>query len=96
MPPRRHVAFNGLGLRDVHHGIEKVGFPVLATEVLRSCRVSREFGGGGLALWTVQYGDERTFWERGAWGVRTYAAYDGVVAGQMGFAMLAAKYLVRV
>lgn len=30
----------------------------------------------------------------GPWGVRTYAAYDGVVAGQMGFAMLAAKDLV--
>lgn len=35
---------------------------------------------------------------KGGWlgGVKTYTTYDGVVAGQMGFAMFAAKDLVRV
>lgn len=32
----------------------------------------------------------------GAWEVKTHPAYDGVVTRQVGFAMLAAKDLVRV
>lgn len=32
----------------------------------------------------------------GAWGVKTHAAYDGVMTRQVGLAMLAAKDLVRV
>lgn len=34
VPARRHVAFCGVGLRDVHDGVEEVGFAVLAAEVL--------------------------------------------------------------
>ena len=34
VPARRHVAFDRLGLRDIHHRVEKVGFSVLAAEVL--------------------------------------------------------------
>lgn len=36
VPARRHVAFNGLGLRNIHHGVEKVGFAVLTAEILRA------------------------------------------------------------
>ena len=35
VPTRRHVAFVGVRLRDVHDGVEEVGFAVLAAEVLR-------------------------------------------------------------
>lgn len=34
VPPRRHIAFDGLGLRDVDDGVEEVGFAVLAAEIL--------------------------------------------------------------
>ena len=35
VPTGRHVAFAGVRLRNVHDGVEEVGFAVLAAEVLR-------------------------------------------------------------
>ena len=40
VPTRRHVAFAGVRLRNVHDGVEEVGFAVLAAEVLRSSEQS--------------------------------------------------------
>ena len=40
VPTRRHVAFAGVRLRDVHDGVEEVGFAVLAAEVLRIQTIS--------------------------------------------------------
>ena len=34
MPARRHIAFCGFRLRDIHDSVEEVGFAVLAAEVL--------------------------------------------------------------
>lgn len=35
MATRRHIPFHGLGLLDIHDGVEEIRFSVLAAEILQ-------------------------------------------------------------
>lgn len=54
VPARRHVAFDRLGLRNIHHGVEKVGFAVLTAEVLRARDISGGVRRRRNARWVVK------------------------------------------
>ena len=56
VPTRRHVAFAGVRLRNVHDGVEEVGFAVLAAEVLHYFQTIST-SPSPLPGWHVELGD---------------------------------------